>query len=98
MLQNEFKPYRRHHRELERLICRAFSEERFASELLRAPARALAESAHRHNLSAMEQALVTSITASDIHDFAAQLHMKLQQLEDRIAPPVLARQALPAWD
>ena len=61
---------------LERLMCRAASDEAFAARLLAAPDQALGD----YSLSDQEYALVASITtACDIHDFAAQLHGKLRR-------------------
>ena len=70
----------RHHTELERLVCAAVSNPRFATQLLTAPATALKHSEHGHRLSADEWAAVVSIhDATDIHDFAARLHARVQQ-------------------
>jgi hypothetical protein len=63
------------HPELNRLICRAISNPRFARALITAPDTALATDEHR--LSADEVALVRSIQAADIHDFAEQLYSKV---------------------
>jgi hypothetical protein len=66
--------------ELERLICAAVSNQRFANQLLTAPEAALEVSAHGHKLSPAERAIVASINgAKDIYDFAARLHAKVQQ-------------------
>ncbi len=68
------------HPELERLICAAVSNQRFASQLVATPELALRHSEHGQQLSAAEWALVTSISgATDIYDFAAQLHARVQQ-------------------
>lgn len=63
------------HRELNRLICRAISNPGFANRLVSAPEAVLA--AGEHQLSVDEQALVRSIRAADIHDFAAQLYTSI---------------------
>jgi hypothetical protein len=64
---------------LERLICAAISNRRFAEHLLRSPKDALDTSTFVGQLSDEERALIVSITgARDIHDFAAQLHAKVQ--------------------
>lgn len=66
---------RRQHPNLERLICAAISNRRFAAELVQAPARALAQSEVGRRLSAAERRLVLSISAAeDIYDFAGRLH------------------------
>ena len=68
------------HPELERLICAAVSNQSFASQLVATPELALRHSEYGRQLSPAEWALVTSISgASDIHDFAAQLHARVQQ-------------------
>ena len=70
----------RRHPELERLVCAAVSNPRFATQLLAAPAVALEHSEHGRQLSAAEWAMVTSIDgATDIYDFAARLHAQLHQ-------------------
>lgn len=70
---------RQHFPELERLISRAVTNERFAAQLVSAPATALAQSEYGERLSATEHAMVVSITgAGDLHQFAAQLHEKVQ--------------------
>lgn len=70
----------RHHPELERLICAALSNQRFAKQLLVSPEDALALWDHRYQLSPAERAMVTSINgAADIYDFAARLHAKARQ-------------------
>ncbi|NJM07538.1 hypothetical protein HC891_17160 [Candidatus Gracilibacteria bacterium] len=63
------------HRELNRLICRAMSNPMFARALITTPDTALATD--EHQLSADEVALVRSIRAADIHDFAEQLYSKV---------------------
>jgi hypothetical protein len=74
------------HPELERLICRAVSEEWFAQLLVASPAAALERAGHAARLSPAEQALVTSITgAIDIYDFAARLHAALRQSDTRVS-------------
>jgi hypothetical protein len=76
------------HRELNRLICRAISNPRFARTLITTPDTALATA--EHELSADEVALVRSIRAADIHDFAAQLYAKVAaDLPYRVAPQPL---------
>lgn len=78
MIDTRFSVMR--HPELERLICAAISNQLFASQLLSAPQDALAIWDTRYSLSPDEQALVTSIdNATDIYDFAARLHAKVQQ-------------------
>lgn len=68
------------HPELERLICAAVSNQRFATDLLTTPEQALAHSEHGARLTASERALVISIAdARDIYDFAARLHAKVSQ-------------------
>lgn len=70
----------RRYPELERLICAAVSNQRFATDLVAAPADALDKSGHGRTLSPAERALVISINgATDIHDFAARLHDRVQQ-------------------
>jgi hypothetical protein len=70
----------RRHPELERLICAAMSNQRFATQLVAAPRAALEHSEHGRQLTPAEWALVTSIDgASDIYDFAARLHARVQQ-------------------
>lgn len=65
----------RRHPELERLICAAVIDARFAAVLLSDPARALRESGIGAKLSADERTLVLSIDgACDIHDFAGRLY------------------------
>ena len=79
MLNVHFGKARRH-TELERLVCAAMSNPHFATQLLAAPAVALKLFEHGHQLSADEWAAVVSINgATDIHDFAAQLHAQLHQ-------------------
>lgn len=69
------------HPELERLICAAISNQRFASQLLVAPEDALALWDYRYQLSPAEKDLITSINdAADIYDFAARLHARIQSL------------------
>ena len=71
---------KRRHAELERLICAAISNQRFAAQLVATPALALETSEHGRQLSPAERALVLSIRgATDIHDFAARLHAQVQQ-------------------
>jgi hypothetical protein len=66
---------RRRHPELERLICAAAIDPRFAALLVANPAQALRESELGAKLSADEQAMVLSINnARDIHDFAGRLY------------------------
>ena len=78
----------RRYPELERLICRAVSEERFARQLVTEPAIALAELDHGSRLSPVEREMVTSIIgATDIYEFAARLHAKVQQANELRAPP-----------
>jgi hypothetical protein len=56
------------------------SNQGFASQLLAAPEAALRQSEHGRQLSAAEWALVTSIDgATDIYDFAARLHARVEQ-------------------
>ncbi len=70
----------RRYPELERLICAAVSNQRFASQLIAAPETALKHSEHGRQLTPTEWALVTSIDgATDIHDFAARLHARMHQ-------------------
>ena len=79
MLDVRFRKARRHS-ELERLVCAAVSNPHFATQLLAAPATALTHSEHGHQLSADEWAAVVSINgATDIYDFAARLHARVQQ-------------------
>ena len=80
MLQIRFG-MRLSHPELEGLICAAISNRRIASLLLTNPEAALVQLEQRDvQLSPTERAMVTSITgAADIHEFAAQLHAKVQQ-------------------
>jgi len=69
------------HAELERLVCAAVSNPRFARQLLSAPELALDRSEYARRLSAAERAMVVSIAgARDIYDFAAQLHARVQQV------------------
>jgi hypothetical protein len=71
----------RRHPELERLICAALSDQRFATQLVEAPEVALELFGHGDQLSPIERALVVSIdSAIDIYDFAARLHAKVQQM------------------
>ncbi len=71
---------RRRHVELERLVCAAVSNQRFARQLLAEPELALEHSENGLQLSPSERALVMSINdAIDIHDFAARLHERLAQ-------------------
>ena len=80
MLDVRFGMVRRHP-ELERLICAAVSNQHFASQLIAAPEVALEQSGHGRNLSPAERALVLSIQgAGNIHEFAAQLHARVQSL------------------
>ncbi len=66
--------------ELERLVCVALSNQRFASLLLTTPEAALDIGHHGFQLSPAERTLVASINgATDIHDFAARLYVKMQQ-------------------
>lgn len=70
----------RRHPELERLICAAMSNHRFASQLLVAPEDALALWDKTCQLSPDERAMVASISgAVDIYEFAARLHAMVQQ-------------------
>lgn len=70
---------------LERLICISLADPDFAARLLADSAVALAQAAPAIQLSPAEQALAESIAgAADIHDFAAQLHAKVQLEYDRI--------------
>ena len=70
----------RRHPALERLICAAISNERFGTQLVAAPEVALDHSEHGRHLSPAERALVTSVNdATDIYDFAARLHARVQQ-------------------
>lgn len=69
------------HAELERLVCAAVSNPRFAKQLLAAPELALDRSEYARRLSAAERALVVSIAgAEDIHEFAARLHARVKQV------------------
>lgn len=68
------------HPELERLICAAVSNNRFAASLLTAPESALDCAGHSQHLSPTEREMVTSIHgARDIYDFAARLRRRVQQ-------------------
>jgi hypothetical protein len=68
------------HAELERLVCAAVSNPRFATQLLAAPEIALERSEYARRLSAAERALVVSIAgAADIYEFAARLHARVRQ-------------------
>lgn len=68
------------HAELERLVCMAVSNPRFAKQLLATPELALERSEYARRLSAAERAIVVSIAgAKDIYDFAARLHARVQQ-------------------
>lgn len=70
----------RRHPALERLICAAVSNQRFATQLVAAPEAALRHSEHGRQLTPSEWAMVTSIHgADDIYDFAARLHARVQQ-------------------
>ena len=70
----------RRHAELERLVCAAVSNPKFARQLVTAPGPALEQSEYARRLSAAECALVASIDgAEDIHDFAARLHALVYQ-------------------
>ena len=70
----------RRHPELERLICAAVSNQRFANQLITAPEMALRHSEHGRQLTPAEWAIVTSIDgATDIYEFAARLHARVQQ-------------------
>lgn len=67
---------------IEQLICFALAKQDFARQLLVDPAVALETTAHIIKLSSTEYELVATINgAVDIHDFAARLHAKMQQLE-----------------
>ncbi len=78
MLESRFGGVRRY-RELERLICAALSNQRFAAELVTSPNTALDDHHHRCELSPVERAMVTSIVdAKDIYDFAARLLDQIQ--------------------
>ena len=56
------------------------SNEHFAMQLVAAPELALAHSEYGRHLSAVERALVASVSgAADIYDFAARLHARVQQ-------------------
>ena len=71
---------------LERLMSAALAEPDFAAQLLADPAAALEHVPPAVQLSAAERALVASVTgASDIHDFAARLHARIQQTQTGIA-------------
>jgi hypothetical protein len=73
---------KRRHVELERLVCAAVSNPRFATQLLKAPGPAIEGSELARHLSADERALVASINdATDIYDFAAQLHARVEQVQ-----------------
>jgi hypothetical protein len=68
------------HAELERLVCAAVSNPRFARQLLASPELAVERSEYARRLSAAERALVASIAgAQDIHEFAARLHARVKQ-------------------
>jgi len=68
------------HPALERLICAAVSNDRFATQLVAAPETALRHSEHGRQLSPAEWAMVTSIDdATDIYEFAARLHARVQK-------------------
>jgi hypothetical protein len=72
----------RRHPELERLICAAVSNHRFATQLIAAPATALEHFEGARLLSPAERALVTSVNgATDIYDFAARLHACVQSVD-----------------
>ena len=74
--------------ELQQLMCVALSDPSFAVQLLSNPTTALAQTAPTVELSAVERALVTSITgAVDIHDFAARLHLHVQQAQANSLDP-----------
>ena len=65
---------------LEQLICVAMADPAFASQLLIDPPGALIWISASISLTPLERRLVASITgASDIHDFAARLHARVQQ-------------------
>ena len=73
----------RRHPELERLICAAVSNERFATQLIAAPAEAIERLGYGKALSPSERDLVVSITdAADIYDFAARLHAQVHAGSD----------------
>lgn len=79
--------------ELERLICVALSNQRFAAQLLKDPSIALKRSWGGRQLSPDEQALVIkSAGADDIYDFAARLLANLCRHEQS-APQHLPREA-----
>jgi len=66
--------------ELNRLICRAISNPKFANKLIVAPEAVLTSGEHK--LSPSEEALVRSIRARDIYDFAAQLYLMVSRGEE----------------
>jgi len=68
---------------LEQLICAALADPNIAAELLAHPAAALRHLEPDVRLSPVERELVLSIVAAaDIHDYAAQLHRKVQQKQE----------------
>jgi|GEM_PF-6839335 len=69
----------RRHPELERLICAAGSNHQFAQLLVSAPEVALNQYEYRRHLSGTERDMVLSIQATDIYDFAGQLHSLINQ-------------------
>jgi hypothetical protein len=70
----------RRYPELERLICAAICNTRFATMLLTTPERALAYSEIGQRLSPDERALVLSIRdAPDIYEYAGRLHRLIAQ-------------------
>lgn len=65
---------------LEQLICAALADPQLAAELLAAPTQIVTGLAPALQLTAHECTLVGTIThATDIYDFAAQLHTIIQQ-------------------
>ncbi len=70
----------RRHPELERLICAAICNTRFATLLLNSPEQALAHSEVGQCLSTDERNMVLAIRdADDIYDYAGRLHALVAQ-------------------
>jgi len=73
--------HRQHHPNLERLICAAVSNARFAALLVQAPEHALAQFEVGRLLTAAERRLVLAITdADDIFEFAGRLHALVSEM------------------
>lgn len=69
---------------LEQLMCAALADPALATQLLRDPDATLRAIAPTIQLTPAERALAVAVRdAVDIHDYAAQLHSRVQQTQSR---------------